>query len=186
MKAFLTDALLPFVAVTLTVAILTLAIFDPPPRVPLEKEPVTLAHGTNEADAGSISRDEPAAASQPAPIELGQSAPPRGRTERERVEKEKAMQDMNEIFARALRNMSFERPAPGTLQSPTEQLDPNLPTSLQKLGQAIQAARNARTEQDLVEAEKMLKSAREHMEQTCGKPGSPLCQSAKSIKELGY
>jgi hypothetical protein len=54
------------------------------------------------------------------------------------------------------------------------------------LSRAIQAARNARTEDDLIYAEQQMRAAREQMQAGCGDSAGPMCQSAQQIQSLGF
>jgi hypothetical protein len=57
-------------------------------------------------------------------------------------------------------------------------------STVNALANAIKATREARTEQDLVNAENQLRTAREQMAATCGAAGGPLCDSARQIQSM--
>jgi hypothetical protein len=54
------------------------------------------------------------------------------------------------------------------------------------LATAVRAIHEARTEEDIVRAEELVRSAREQMEANCATAPGPLCESAQQIRSLGY
>jgi len=75
-----------------------------------------------------------------------------------------------------------EAPVPTEGPSPAEQTL----SAVSALSNAIQAARNARTEADLVYAEQQMRIAREQMEANCGDNAGPMCQSAEQIRNMWF
>jgi hypothetical protein len=102
-------------------------------------------------------------------------------------------EQINEVLARAVRNLS-EAPAaaPGSAITPlgvaAPQPDPKVFGVVSKLGEAMRIAREARDDKDLAKAEAIMRSVRQEMDATCDKAGGggPLCQSAEQIRSLGY
>ncbi len=78
-------------------------------------------------------------------------------------------------------------PMPLAAQQPAAPpADPKLLDSVNALADAVRAIHDARTEDDLVHAEELVKNARQQMDSSCSSSGGPLCASAEQIKSLGY
>jgi hypothetical protein len=54
------------------------------------------------------------------------------------------------------------------------------------LATAVRAIHEARTEEDIVHAEELVRAAREQMQANCATAPGPLCESAEQIRSLGY
>lgn len=181
MKEFVTGQVVPFVGVVFAIGALTLALFDVPARAP---EPVL-------------------------GLRVPASAEPARRTASERAH-------IDDTLTRVLRTLDEGRRAlpvtasPAALVASTRQPvgpasvaeraiavaqqpispaappDPNLLNAVSALSDAVRAIHDARTEEDLVHAEELVRNARTQMETTCASSSGPLCASADQIRALGY
>lgn len=178
---FLKDAAAPAAAVIASVAALTALLFDVPAAAPEERL------RSASAAARGIAPGEPAA---PGPG----GVPARADTTEYRRER------MNEVVARAMRVLSDPGgaglPAPaasggtppgaasGAPAAAVASADPAVTSVVEGLGAAIVAARNARTEEDLVRAEEALRTAQRQMALACRGGNAVLCQGAAQMDRL--
>jgi hypothetical protein len=181
-KEFLTASVLPVGGVAIAIVALTLTLFAVPPH-----EIVSVA-GT---------RVTPSTTPIPAPVAATPSA---------RAHVDDALSQMLRAIddGRRPKDLLAAVPPPGTapVKPPTAataaalvqqvappeltNADPGLLQATSALGNAVKAIHEARTEEDLVHAEEMVRTAREQMESGCSTSGGPLCQSAAQIRSLGY
>lgn len=179
MKEFVTGQVVPFVGVVVAIAALTLALFDVPPRAPV---PVL-------------------------GLRMPASAAPARRTASERTHVDDTLTQVLRTLDQGRRPLAVTRspspgtvkasppagPAPGaapaiaTAQQPTAPVpDAKLLGAVSALEGAVRAIHDARSEEDLVHAEEMVRNARAQMETSCASSGGPLCASADQIRELGF
>lgn len=179
MKEFVTARLVPFVGVASTIAVLTLAFFDVPPRapipvaglrVPASSEPVALAPAERARVDDTLTRVLRT-------LDEGRRAPP------------------TMIAPRAVTAGSAHVLEPSAVEpalaakvpaSPSPPPDPKLLDAVSALSDAVRAIHDARTEEDLVHAEDLVRNARTQMDTSCATSGGPLCASADQIRQLGY
>jgi hypothetical protein len=183
-KEFVAGQLVPFVGVVVAIVALTLALFDVPARAPESlpgmRVPVTAAPALQTAserarvddtlsqvlrtlDDGRRARaasssDSPFAARAPRAEARGPVTAPTPATP-----------------------LSPEQPA-----SPSQAPDPKLLSAVSALSDAVRAIHDARTEEDLLHAEELVRNARTQMETSCASSSGPLCASADQIRALGY
>jgi hypothetical protein len=173
---------LPLGGVTLTVVVLTLSLFDVPPRareqvlglrVPASAMPVasssvarahvndTLREVLRTLDEGRKPTPDPVV-----PAVVAQKAAP-------------APQQSAAAAAAA-------PAAPVNAKAAESPADPELLRTANSLGEAVKAIHDARSEEDLLRAEELVRVVREHMEANCATAPGPMCQSAEQIRSLGY
>jgi hypothetical protein len=178
-KEFVTGQLVPFVGVVFAIAALTLALFDVPARAPAAA-----------AELGLQASAEPAS---------------RNSTERARID---------DTLTRVLRTLDEGRRAPAAAgsglpvavrsprttpspaprataiaeqpASPSQPPDATLLGAVSALSDAVRAIHDARSEDDLLHAEELVRNARARMETSCATSSGPLCASADQIRALGY
>jgi hypothetical protein len=178
MKQFLIELVLPLATTLILIVVLTLALFDPVPS----DTPISVPTATASGSAKPYDRAIPGPAA--APDALPSSGPVVTDEGALQVGPAREPTEMNDVMARAVRALNAAR-AP-TNEPRGSELDPNIAPALEKLGEAVKLAREARDDKDLARAEELLRQAREQMAASCGDPSSPLCQSAERIKDLGY
>lgn len=186
MKRFLTESVLPVGGVVIAVIALTLVLFEVPSRpqmavaglrVPASAAPIatseaarqhlddTLTRVMRTLDDGRRQADAPAQSSRPPePKPAGPAIPPPAVT------------------------AATAPPNPGAAPTTTA-LSANgakLLDATSALATAVRAIHEARTEEDIVRAEELVRSAREQMEANCATAPGPLCESAQQIRSLGY
>jgi len=165
-REFLVESVLPLASVCAVVIGVTAVAFD----VPREPPPVTSA--------------APKVELTPAPIPDTTSSPTPTTEPRRQL--------INDVLARAARNLAEVPGAPssvaGPLGAPAPPADPKIFGVVSKLGEAMRVARDARDERDIAKAEELMRSVRQEMDAVCDKAGGsgPLCQSAEQIRSLGY
>ena len=179
MKEFVTGQLLPFVGVVSTIAVLTLAFFDVPARapipvaglrVPASSEPVALTPSDRARVDDTLTRVLRT-------LDEGRRAPPASTTRTGAPAPARAF----EPSAAQPANPIATQPA-----SPSPPPDPKLLDAVSALSDAVRAIHDARTEEDVVHAEDLVRNARTQMETSCATSGGPLCASADQIRQLGY
>jgi hypothetical protein len=162
----LVESVLPLVSVCAAIVGVTAVAFD----VPREPPPVTSAAPKVELTPATI----PDTTSRPVP-----TANPR-------------REQLNDVLARAARNLAELPGAPGSatapLGAPAPQADPKVFGVVSKIGEAMRVARDAHDERDIARAEELMRSVRQEMDAVCDKAGGsgPLCQSAEQIRSMGY
>jgi hypothetical protein len=178
MKPLFVDIVLPLAAALTLIVVLTLALFDPVPSHAPAAEASTAVSGSAKGrqSAGPDATPSAGPSADPFEPEEGEGVLPGPPTPKKT--------EMNDVMARAIRVLNASR-APSD-EAPAGGLDPNVAPALQKLSEAVKLARDARDDKDLARAEELMRQAREQMEASCGDPSGPLCQSAESIKDLGY
>ncbi|HVW28393.1 MAG TPA: hypothetical protein VHC69_23680 [Polyangiaceae bacterium] len=179
MKEFVTGQLVPFVGVASTIAVLTLAFFDVPPRapipvaglrVPASSEPVALAPSERTRVDDTLTRVLRT-------LDEGRRAPPTMT----------AAGTATAGSAHVLEPSAVQPAIPATVPaSPSPPPDPKLLDAVSALEGAVRAIHDARTEEDLVHAEDLVRNARAQMDSSCAASGGPLCASADQIRQLGY
>ena len=173
--------LLPVGGVTLTVVVLTLSLFDVPPRardpvlglrVPASATPVASSAGAR-AHVNDTLREvlrtlDEGRRPTPDPVVPA-------------VATHKAAQPAQPIAPP-------EEPATPTKAAPAAAptADPELLRTANSLGEAVKAIHDARSEEDLLRAEELVRVVRERMEANCATAPGPMCQSAEQIRSLGY
>ena len=184
MKRFFTESVLPVAGVAIAVIALTLVFFDvpsrPPPavaglRVPASAAPIatseaarqhlddTLTRVMRTLDDGRRRTEAPAQSSRP-------------------PEPKPAGPAMPAPAATAPPNPAAAAPATTSASATGAKLLDATST----LATAVRAIREARTEEDIVRAEELVRSAREQMEANCATAPGPLCESAQQIRSMGY
>jgi hypothetical protein len=178
-KDFFWRHLLPFGGVAAAVVVLTLALFDVPQREgvavfglrvsasaePIARSPGARAHVNDTLREVLRTLDD---GRRPTPDVLMKPA----------AAKEPSLRSTGVPAAPA---------SPGATTPPAAPTaDPELLKTATSLGDAVRAIHDARTEEDLLRAEELVRVVRERMEATCGAGSGPLCQSAEQIKSLGY
>lgn len=172
MREFFVESLLPFATVCAVIAGFTLAIFDVPNAPPPagSAPPVSVV-----VETPAVIPDKP---SEPPPKDL--------RNEREQI---------NDVLARAVRSLAAPPtpagsavPGAAPLGASEAPPDPKIFGVVSKLSQAMQVARDAKDDRDLLRAEELMRSAREEMDSVCDKAGGggPMCQSAGQIRAMGF
>jgi len=76
--------------------------------------------------------------------------------------------------------------APTKTAPATPTADSELLRTATSLGEAVKAIHDARSEEDLVRAEELVRVVRERMEANCATAPGPMCQSADQIRSLGF
>ncbi|HEX3594751.1 MAG TPA: hypothetical protein VHU80_06605 [Polyangiaceae bacterium] len=186
MKAFIADHLLPVFGVLFAITSLTLAFFEVP-AVPPSSAPGMRV---------------------PPSAEVSSSAEPIARTPAERARVDDTLTRVLRTLDDGRRDSDLQkamradptRAAPPVKQAgpaavptaatpattPAPAPDPKLLDSVSALANAVRAIHDARSEEDLMRAEELVKTAREQMESSCASSSGPLCASAEQIKSLGY
>jgi hypothetical protein len=180
-KEFVTGQVVPFVAVVVAIAALTLALFDVPSRapapvlglrVPASAEPArrtaserahiddTLTQVLRTLDQG---RRPPAATPTSAPMATSTPQPA-------------GPASVGQSATAIAQQPTSPSPAP----------DPKLLDAVSALSDAVRAIHDARSEEDLLHAEELVRNARTRMETSCAGSSGPLCASADQIRALGY
>ncbi|HEX4334810.1 MAG TPA: hypothetical protein VH062_02785 [Polyangiaceae bacterium] len=181
MKVFLSEHVVPLFGVVFAIAILTLAIFEVPPvepaavfglRVaasaePLALTPVERAHVDDTLTRVLRTLDDGRRATEARPAAQTPQAAP------------------NIVAPKPVSALAVA-PALAPPATPTPASDPKLLGAVSALGDAVRAIHEARTEDDLLHAEDLVRTAREQMESNCATSNGPLCASAEQIKSLGY
>jgi len=181
-KEFFTASVLPVGGVAIAIVALTLALFEVPPHA------LVSVAGTRVA---------PSEAPMPAPVAASPSA---------RAHVNDALSQMLRAIddGRRPKDLLAAAPPPGTATvkptaaatagalvqqvAPPEltNADPGLLQATSALGNAVKAIHEARTEEDIVHAEELVRAAREQMQANCATAPGPLCESAEQIRSLGY
>lgn len=166
MREFLVESVLPLVSVFAVIGGVTTVAFDVPREPP------------------------PAASEAPAKVELTPASIPD--TTSRPPTKDPRREQINDVLARAARNLTELPGAPsvplGTLGAPAPQADPRVFGVVSKIGEAMRVARDAHDDRDIAKAEELMRSVRQEMDAVCDKAGGsgPLCQSADQIRSMGY
>jgi len=185
-KEFVTGQLMPFVGVVLAIATLTLALFDVPAReppqifglrVPASADPVARTESERERVDDTLTRvlrtlDD-------------------GRRQHAAIgaEPSRVVRDVQVTSPAATAAPRATTPHQATQVAPpsnTPEPDPNLLSSVSALSDAVRAIHDARSEDDLIHAEDLVRNARVRMESSCATATGPLCASAQQIRALGY
>ena len=181
---------LPFVGVCAATLGLTLTLFDVPMEAPESARPIA----ASAPPSASPPVQDPAAPRRPLPAEP-QRTPPSPESVPSALAPR--LDALNALLAQALQTLGPKGPsgamdpAPARGAAPSDPpaaptVDPNFLAVVPSLSQAIQAARNARTEEDLVRAESMMHAATDQMQAACTTSGGPLCDGARQMRSLGY
>jgi len=96
-------------------------------------------------------------------------------------------QRLNELMARAA--VTFAGDGVPTGPAPAASVVPggvDLQSAASALAEAVRAARDARTETELLRAEDKLRAARLRMDGVCSAAGGPMCESAKQMRSMGF
>ena len=172
--------LLPVGGVTLTVVVLTLSLFDVPPRArdpvlglrvpasaaPIASSPGARAHVNDTLREVLRTLDE---GRKPTPDPVVPA-----------VAAQKAAQPAQPTAAPA------ETTAPAKAPPAAPTADTELLRTANSLGDAVKAIHDARSEEDLLRAEELVRVVRERMEANCATAPGPMCQSAEQIRSLGF
>jgi hypothetical protein len=181
-KEFVSGQVVPFVGVVFAIAALTLALFDVPSRAP---EPVLGLRVPASAQPALRTASERAHIDDTLTqvlrtLDEGRRPPP-PRSATPLVASAPQPAGPANVAERAL--AIAQQP---TSPSPSPAPDPKLLSAVSALSDAVRAIHDARTEEDLVHAEEMVRSARTQMEASCASASGPLCASADQIRALGY
>jgi hypothetical protein len=180
-KQFALAHLLPLVSVVLTIAVLTLALFEVPTmatppvfglRVVASAEPIASSASVRAHVDDTLTRVLRA-------LDDGRRDTVAQRTV--------TTTDPAHPMASASKPLALQGPALA-LQAPTPAptADTKLLDAVSALGDAVRAIHEARSEDDLLHAEDLVRNAREQMESSCATSSGPLCSSAAQIRSLGY
>jgi hypothetical protein len=179
----LAERVVPFVGVCLATAGLTASVF----RVPAEPQVTVPTVSGAPMDPGDPARPAAEPAARPAQRPPEPDVPLDERHTRLRREA------ANDVLSRALRSLDTETAAHGP--STTDPTAPGthgegtaaaLLDATSALNAAIRASREARSAEDLENAEELMRKARLQMQAACASGAGPLCESARQIESLGY
>ena len=188
MRDFLTDQLVPFAGVVLTVAALTLALFDVPADAPAAVFGLRVAATAEPAPSASPAeraRIDDTLTRVLRSLDNGQrDEPPRAAPTIEPARAPTAVATATAAPAPVMTAAAQAPPVPSPV--PTVPSDPKLLGAVTALTDAVRAIHDARTEEDLVRAEDLVRNARTQMESGCATGGGPLCASADQIRSLGF
>ena len=188
MKLFLTESVLPGAGVVIAIIVLTLAFFEVPSRAP-----DTVAGLRVPASVGPIATSPSARAHVDDTLSRVMRTLDQGRRETEppsRPVKPPGPQTKGTAIVAPAGNAATTlpgvtdpaAPAPASLSA----TGAKLLDATSALATAVRAIHEARTEEDIVRAEELVRAAREQMDSNCATTPGPMCESANQIRSLGY
>jgi hypothetical protein len=186
-KPFFTESVLPVAGVVIAIIALTLALFDVPAR-----EPDTVAGLRIPAAVRPIAASPSARAYVDDTLSRVMRNLDEGRRQAElpsRPVKPPPAPSPGTAIATPAGNTPTNLPgAAPTAPAPTSPsvAGSKLLEATSALATAVKAIHEARTEEDIVRAEELVRSARERMQANCATAPGPLCESAEQIHSLGY
>jgi hypothetical protein len=185
-KLFLTESVLPVAGVVIAIIVLTLALFEVPSR-----EPDAVAGLRVPATVGPIAASPSARAHVNDTLSRVMRTLDEGRRQAElpsQPVKPASAQNPGTAIGTPAGTAPMKLPA-----APTAPAATTLPVAASKLldatnalATAVRAIHEARTEEDIVRAEELVRAAREQMQANCATAPGPLCESAEQIHSLGY
>lgn len=184
MKEFMTGHLVPAMGVVFAIVALTLALFDVPAR---PTQPIFGLRVAPSAEHVTHTSAERARVDDTLTrvlrtLDEGRRPPPATSLPATAVASAPRIAGTN---AGVLTPVSAAQPANPNAAQPAS-ADPKLLNAVSALSDAVRAIHDARSEEDLVRAEDLVRNARVQMETNCATSTGPLCASADQIRALGY
>jgi hypothetical protein len=185
-KLFFTESVLPVAGVVIAITVLTLALFEVPSRapdavaglrvpasmVPIASTPSARAHVNDTLSRVMRTLDE-------------------GRRQAELPSQPVKPPEPRNMGTPAATPAGIAATTPGAAPGAPAPTSPSVTGSklldaTSALATAVKAIHEARTEEDIVHAEELVRAAREQMQANCATAPGPLCESADQIRSLGY